>query len=129
MTRKLALVILIAFSAATLSGCAGDPVKMMMSNPEMQTKIMDAIVASPEMSGKLVDQLLGNEETRTMVLDNRGIAWLPQTLIAEDLAAGRLIAAASEEWCIPMEIRLYRDKSPMGRAAEDFWTAVVATSM
>lgn len=69
MTRKVALVILIAFSAATLSGCAGDPVKMMMSNPEMQTKIMDAIVASPEMSGKLVDQLLGNEEMRAMLLD------------------------------------------------------------
>jgi DNA-binding transcriptional LysR family regulator len=65
---------------------------------------------------------------RTVALDNRGMAWLPQTLIAEDLAAGRLIAAASDEWRIPMDIRLYRDKSPMGRAAEDFWTAVLATS-
>ena len=71
MTRKLALVILIAFSAATLSGCSTDPVKMMMSNPEMQTKIMDAIAGNPEMSGKLVDQLLGNEETRTMLLERR----------------------------------------------------------
>jgi DNA-binding transcriptional LysR family regulator len=65
---------------------------------------------------------------RTMALDNRGMAWLPQTLIADDLAAGRLMAAASEEWCIPMEIRLYRDKSPMGRAAEEFWAAALATS-
>ena len=65
---------------------------------------------------------------RTMALDDRGMAWLPQTLIAEDLAAGRLIAAASDEWCIPMEIRLYRDKSPLGRAAEEFWTTVLATS-
>jgi hypothetical protein len=63
-----------------------------------------------------------------MALDDRGLASLPQTLIAEDLAAVRLIAAASDEWCIPMEIRLHRDKSPLGRAAEEFWTAVLATS-
>ena len=31
---------------------------------------------------------------RTMALDGRGMAWLPQTLIAEDLASGRLTEAA-----------------------------------
>ena len=61
---------------------------------------------------------------RTMALDGRGMAWLPQTLIAEDLASGRLTEAASQEWWIEMEIRLYRDRSPLGKAAEDFWAAV-----
>ena len=63
-----------------------------------------------------------------MALDGRGMAWLPQTLIAEDLASGRLIEAAPQEWRIEMEIRLYRDRSPLGKAAEDFWTAVCATA-
>ncbi|MET0660303.1 MAG: LysR substrate-binding domain-containing protein, partial [Steroidobacteraceae bacterium] len=61
---------------------------------------------------------------RTMALNGRGMAWLPQTLIAEDLASGRLIEAAPQEWWIEMEIRLYRDRSPLGQAAEDFWAAV-----
>jgi LysR family transcriptional regulator, hypochlorite-specific transcription factor HypT len=61
---------------------------------------------------------------RTMALDGRGLAWLPQTLIKDDLASGRLIAAAAREWWIEMEIRLYRDRSPLGKAAEDFWAAV-----
>jgi len=61
---------------------------------------------------------------RTMALDGRGMAWLPQTLIAEDLASGRLTEAASQEWWIEMEIRLYRDRSLLGKAAEDFWAAV-----
>jgi LysR family transcriptional regulator, hypochlorite-specific transcription factor HypT len=65
---------------------------------------------------------------RTMALDGRGIAWLPRTLIADDLAAGRLMPAASDAWCIAMEIRLYRDKSRLGQAAEEFWAAVLATS-
>ncbi len=34
---------------------------------------------------------------RTMALDGRGIAWLPQTLVEEDIGQGRLVAAASSE--------------------------------
>lgn len=65
---------------------------------------------------------------RTMALDGRGIAWLPHSLIAEDLAAGRLVEAGPREWCIPMEVRLYRDRAPLGKAGEDFWTAVCAAA-
>ena len=65
---------------------------------------------------------------RTMALDARGMAWLPQTLIAEDLASGRLLEAAPRDWWIEMEIRLYRDRSPLGRTGEDFWTAVSASA-
>ncbi|WP_439388252.1 LysR family transcriptional regulator [Ideonella sp. YS5] len=61
---------------------------------------------------------------RTMALDGRGVAWLPETLIAEDLASRRLVEAAPPDWSIEMEIRLYRDRSSLGKAAEDFWTAV-----
>ncbi|WP_370869091.1 LysR family transcriptional regulator [Rhodoferax sp.] len=64
---------------------------------------------------------------RTMVLDGRGIAWLPKSLIDEDLASGRLVPAASEEWCVELEIRLYRDRKPMARAAEALWDAVRLT--
>lgn len=37
---------------------------------------------------------------RTMALDGRGIAWLPQTLVEDDINLGRLVAAASDEWAI-----------------------------
>jgi DNA-binding transcriptional LysR family regulator len=63
---------------------------------------------------------------RTMALNGRGIAWLPRSLIAEDLACGRLVEAASRDEPIELEIRLYRDRSPLGKAAEDFWLAVCA---
>ncbi len=55
------------------------------------------------------------------------MAWLPQTLIRDDLASGRLIEAAPQDWSIEMEVRLYRDRSPLGNAAEEFWAAVRAT--
>lgn len=61
---------------------------------------------------------------RTMALDGRGMAWLPKSLISEDLAINRLVAAASPEWCVDLEIRLYRSRAPLGRAAEALWEAV-----
>lgn len=61
---------------------------------------------------------------RTMALDGRGMAWLPQSLIREDLASGRLVEAAGSEWTIELEVRLYRDRGTMGRAAEEFWGVV-----
>jgi LysR family transcriptional regulator, hypochlorite-specific transcription factor HypT len=63
---------------------------------------------------------------RTMALDGRGIAWLPQTLVEEDLCAGRLVSAAGEDWSIPLEIRLYRDRRAAGSAAEAFWSTAVS---
>ncbi len=62
---------------------------------------------------------------RTMALDGRGIAWLPQTLVADDIDQGRLVAAASNEWAVPLEIRLYRDSELLGKAANAFWNTAI----
>ncbi len=61
---------------------------------------------------------------RTMALEGRGIAWLPQSLVGDDLSAGRLVAAATPQWDIDLEIRVYRSHAQMGRAAEALWEAV-----
>jgi hypothetical protein len=62
-----------------------------------------------------------------------------RTLLASlDISTGRVIAhvrkrrtskdflsfAASEDWRIRLEIRLYRDRTPLGPAGERFWEAV-----
>jgi DNA-binding transcriptional LysR family regulator len=61
---------------------------------------------------------------RTMALDGRGLAWLPATLIQDDLTSGRLVAAAPGDWRITLDIRLYRDRAAIGAAGEEFWAAV-----
>lgn len=58
---------------------------------------------------------------KTMAKEGRGIAWLPQSLIKDDLAAGTLVAAGSLRWHIPVDIRLYRPKSALSAAAEALW--------
>ena len=63
---------------------------------------------------------------RAMAQDGRGIAWLPQSLIADDLARGILMPAGDDAWNIPVEIRLFRARAPLGDAAERFWSLCAA---
>jgi DNA-binding transcriptional LysR family regulator len=61
---------------------------------------------------------------KSVVLDGRALAWLPRSLVHEELASGRLVEAASADWCIELEVRLYRDRAALGDAGERLWTAV-----
>jgi DNA-binding transcriptional LysR family regulator len=60
---------------------------------------------------------------KTMALEGRGLAWLPESLVREDLAAGRLRVAGPGHWPVALAIRLYRDPAPLGAHAEAFWAA------
>lgn len=88
---------------------------------EMHNKLTDSLPTQNIFTAHLASVL------RTMALDARGIAWLPETLIAEDIANGKLVEAAPHNWCIEMEIRLYRDKATISKAGELFWRAVKPT--
>ena len=64
---------------------------------------------------------------KTMAVDGRGVAWLPASLIRDELDSGRLMEAGSSEWRIEVEIRLFRGQAVLPRAAEAFWKAASAT--
>ncbi|WP_424135224.1 LysR family transcriptional regulator [Roseomonas chloroacetimidivorans] len=58
---------------------------------------------------------------RTMARGGRGIAWLPESLVAEDLAAGALRRAAPPALEVPLDICLIRPAAALGAAGEAFW--------
>jgi DNA-binding transcriptional LysR family regulator len=64
---------------------------------------------------------------KTMVLERRGLAWLPTGLIEEELASGRLVHAADTSWDIELEVRLYRQSEIQSAAANALWQAIPAT--
>jgi DNA-binding transcriptional LysR family regulator len=65
---------------------------------------------------------------KTMALDGRGVAWLPISLIEDELKAGRLVEAGGTEWKIDLEIRLFRSQATAPPAAEAFWRKVAGLS-
>jgi DNA-binding transcriptional LysR family regulator len=64
----------------------------------------------------------------TVLVSHDGVAWLPRTLVEEDLQAGTLIAAADADWNVDLEIRLYRQHDGVGRAADAFWEASLTSN-
>ncbi len=63
---------------------------------------------------------------RSMALDGRGVAWLPKSLIDEDLRARRLVPAAPMSWRIALDIRIFRSDDGRTPAARAFWSAITA---
>lgn len=61
---------------------------------------------------------------KTMVKEGRGIAWLPQSLIKDELSAGSLVPAGGRRWQIPVDIRLFRARATLPAPAEAFWRVV-----
>lgn len=59
---------------------------------------------------------------QTMARQGQGMAWLPQTMAADDLAAGRLIDAG--DFSLDVEIRLFRPLRRQSATAEAFWDAM-----
>jgi len=58
---------------------------------------------------------------KTMTIKGKGVAWLPQRLITEELRQGQLVLAGEPSWHIPIVIRLYRQRADLTRAAETLW--------
>lgn len=66
---------------------------------------------------------------RTLARDGRGVAWLPESLIAEDLGRGTLVPAGDSSWSVPVQIRLVRPRARQSKAAETFWTLAVEAAL
>lgn len=58
---------------------------------------------------------------KSMSSSGRGMAWLPESNVREDLASSALVSAGDQKWFIPVEIRLFRSREPLPPIAEEFW--------
>lgn len=61
-----------------------------------------------------------------MARDGRGVSWSPLSLVADDLASGRLVRLGDTSDEVRMEIHLVRPRARQLRAAERFWEHVLA---
>lgn len=65
---------------------------------------------------------------QTMARQGEGLAWLPRTIAAEDLASGRLVDAGGGSFSVDLEIRLFRPRRCQSDTAEAFWKAITERS-
>ncbi|MCA8880978.1 MAG: LysR family transcriptional regulator [Rhodobacteraceae bacterium] len=60
------------------------------------------------------------EALKFMAIEGHGVAWLPRSLVAPEIAAGRLAVVAPE---LPMDIRLYRSAARTRPLLDRVWAA------
>ncbi|MBL1420482.1 MAG: LysR family transcriptional regulator [Alphaproteobacteria bacterium] len=63
---------------------------------------------------------------KSMVLEGFGVAWIPYTLVAEELASGELVRAAEQEADIIVDIKIYRNPKHHEARLDRFWQAVAS---
>jgi LysR family transcriptional regulator, hypochlorite-specific transcription factor HypT len=61
---------------------------------------------------------------KAMALAGCGVGWIPESLVADELKSGQLVAAGDASWHLPTEIRLYRASARCRPAVERFWAAI-----
>ena len=64
---------------------------------------------------------------RSMVMDGRGLAWLPESDVARELQAGVFVRAGPARWDLDVDITLFRPRDPLSAPAEAFWRSVTQT--
>lgn len=65
---------------------------------------------------------------KAMALAGRGIAWLPYHSVKEEIETGRLVAAGSARWMLPLEIRAYRASDDEGRdQVKRLWASIAGS--
>jgi len=62
---------------------------------------------------------------KAMVIEGYGVAWIPHSIVADDLASGRLMRAAEEDDDIPINIKIFRDAACVEPRIEKFWQALL----
>lgn len=81
--------------------------------------------SKPSFERKVVHENTISIGLKTMALAGWGVAWLPESLIRQELDEGSLVRATSDpSWDIEVEIRIYRHASSVRPIVEAFWHAV-----
>ena len=70
-------------------------------------------------------QIDSADAAHEFVLRGFGVAWLPRSMVAADCRQGRMVEVGDKSHEVPLEVRLYRSRNPLGGLAETLWQATV----
>lgn len=86
-------------------------------------RVVDDLLARPDQRCHLVrryqDSLAG--ALTAMALAGHGVAWVPASLAAQDLASGRLRLAGAGRWEVPLGIAIYRSAERSRPRVDALW--------
>ena len=88
--------------------------------------------------GTVVDQIIGSrkppleltymdahaESLKRLALSGKGVAWLSERVVAEDLEEGRLVRVGGPEWQTSLSLTLFCAVDRLDKTGQQFWNAM-----
>ena len=110
-----------------LPGTKQSPVKYLyFSEASALGQVVDAMLArhdAPVFVKKSSSSPLAGA-LKSMAESRLGVTWIAEMLARIAIRDGSLVLAGDQSWCIPVEIRIFRARSPLPRVAENFWSLI-----
>jgi DNA-binding transcriptional LysR family regulator len=110
--------------AFSLPGSKAQPLPHLAYTPTSYFgRVVQRIMARIDQTGCLQNCYESDmaELLKTMALTGQGLAWLPESSIARELAEGSLVRAGSEQWTMRLEIRLFRARGARKPMVDTLW--------
>ena len=110
-----------------LPGTKESPVKYLyFSEASALGQVVDAMLArhdGPVFVKKSSSSPLAGA-LKSMAENGLGVTWIAEMLARIAIRDGSLVLAGDQTWCIPVEIRIFRARSPLPRISESFWNLI-----
>lgn len=111
----------------SLSNAASDPAPYLAySQSAFFCRVVETIIANQRAKPnlRLAYENPMAESLKAMALEGMGIAWLPESTVADDIEAGRLVSLGGSEFQMTFDIRLYRSIEKSRPQVTRFWSLV-----
>ena len=63
---------------------------------------------------------------KAMAVKGYGVAWLPQSIVSNELSRGELRLAGKDIWNVPLQIRAYRPRHDINEYTQRIWDTIAA---
>ena len=64
------------------------------------------------------------EAIKRRTLDGSGVAWLPESVIAAEMAEGRILRVGGDSWAATLTLSLFCSPGRLDRTGEAVWAAL-----
>lgn len=64
------------------------------------------------------------ESLKAMILEGRGVGWLPESIVRKELGSGELARAGDHKWDIDVQVCIFRPSTRLPARSEKLWDLI-----
>jgi DNA-binding transcriptional LysR family regulator len=113
-----------------LEGSCADPISFLGYSGECSLgwALDHALLSFPLLNLARYHQSSLADGLRAMALSRLGVAWLPETMVRNELSSKILMRAGGSQFDVPLKISILRNQARLGSQADAFWLRLATSA-